>query len=63
MSVPACYILGGKDVVVDQAKQLDDVRRIPGGRAVLLSELGHLCVLEMPDVVANEISNFLQVVS
>ncbi|KAB8181714.1 alpha/beta fold hydrolase [Microbispora catharanthi] len=58
--VPTCYILGGKDVVVDQAKQLDDVRRIPGGRAVLLSDLGHLCGLEMPDVVANEISNFLE---
>ncbi|MEV4016673.1 alpha/beta hydrolase [Nonomuraea angiospora] len=58
--VPTCYILGGKDIVVDQAKQLDDVRRIPGGRAVLLSELGHLCGLEMPDVVANEISNFLE---
>ncbi|WP_433754474.1 alpha/beta fold hydrolase [Nocardia sp. CA-135398] len=58
--VPTCYILGGKDVVVDQAKQLDDIRRIPGGRAVLLSELGHLCGLEMPDVVANEISNFLE---
>ncbi|MGV9308399.1 alpha/beta fold hydrolase [Nonomuraea sp. NPDC003727] len=58
--VPTCYILGGKDVVVDQAKQLDDVRRIPGGRAVLLSELGHLCGLEMPDVVAKEISNFLE---
>ncbi|MFF5208926.1 alpha/beta fold hydrolase [Streptosporangium sp. NPDC000396] len=52
--------VGGKDVVVDQAKQLDDVRRIPGSRAVLLSELGHLCGLEMPDVVANEISNFLE---
>jgi pimeloyl-ACP methyl ester carboxylesterase len=38
--VPSCYILGGKDVVVDQAKQLDDVRRIPGSRAVLLSDLG-----------------------
>ncbi|MGO4618114.1 alpha/beta fold hydrolase [Nocardia sp. 2YAB30] len=59
LRVPTCYLLGGKDVVVDQAKQLDDVRRIPGGRAVLLSELGHLCALEMPDVVANEISNFL----
>jgi len=59
LRVPTCYLLGGKDVVVDQAKQLDDVRRIPGGRAVLLSELGHLCALEMPDVVANEISAFL----
>ncbi|MEV1248024.1 alpha/beta hydrolase [Nonomuraea sp. NPDC049750] len=58
--IPTCYILGGKDVVVDQAKQLDDVRRIPGSRAVLLSELGHLCGLEMPDVVANEISSFLE---
>ncbi|WP_268960291.1 alpha/beta fold hydrolase [Nonomuraea montanisoli] len=60
LRVPTCYILGGKDVVVDQAKQLDDVRRIPGGRAVLLSDLGHLCGLEVPDVVANEISNFLE---
>lgn len=62
LRTPTCYILGGKDVVVDQAKQLDDVRRIPGSRAVLLSELGHLCGLEAPDVVANEISNFLQTV-
>ncbi|GAA2277292.1 alpha/beta hydrolase [Nonomuraea roseoviolacea subsp. roseoviolacea] len=59
MRVPTCYILGGKDVVVDQAKQLDDVRRIPGGRAVLLSDLGHLCGLERPDVVAREITAFL----
>ncbi|MBO2462301.1 alpha/beta hydrolase [Actinomadura sp. LCR2-06] len=59
LRVPTCYILGGKDVVVDQAKQLDDVRRIPGGRAVLLSELGHLCGLERPDLVANEMTAFL----
>jgi pimeloyl-ACP methyl ester carboxylesterase len=57
--VPTCYILGGKDVVVDQAKQLDDIRHIPGGRAVLLSDLGHLCGLEKPDIVANEITAFL----
>ncbi|YCK39952.1 alpha/beta fold hydrolase [Actinomadura sp. ATCC 39365] len=60
MRVPTCYLLGGKDVVVDQAKQLDDVRRIPGSRAVLLQELGHLCGLERPDVVAYEISAFLR---
>ncbi|GAA1560722.1 hypothetical protein GCM10009678_49510 [Actinomadura kijaniata] len=58
--VPTCYVLGGKDVVVDQAKQLDGVRRIPGGRAVLLSGLGHLCALEAPDVVADEIATFLE---
>ena len=62
LRVPSCSIIGGKDVVVDQAKQLDDVRRIPGGRAVLLSDLGHLCGLEMPDVVANEITAFLRTV-
>lgn len=62
LRVPACSIIGGKDVVVDQAKQLDDVRRIPGGRAVLLSDLGHLCGLERPDVVANEITAFLTTV-
>ena len=59
LRVPTCYLLGGKDIVVNQAKQLDDVRRIPGGRAVLLSELGHLCALEAPNVVAHEISSFL----
>ncbi|QKG20841.1 alpha/beta fold hydrolase [Actinomadura verrucosospora] len=59
LRVPTCYIVGGKDVVVDRAKQLDDVRRIPGGRAVLLSDLGHLCGLERPDLVANEITAFL----
>ncbi|MEU6748189.1 alpha/beta hydrolase [Spirillospora sp. NPDC046719] len=62
LRVPACSIIGGKDVVVDQAAQLDDVRRIPGGRAVLLSDLGHLCGLERPDVVANEITAFLTTV-
>ncbi|MFI7694154.1 alpha/beta fold hydrolase [Nonomuraea sp. NPDC049655] len=60
MRVPTCYLLAGKDVVVDQAKQLDDVRRMPGSRAVLLQELGHLCGLERPDVVAVEISAFLR---
>ncbi|NUR86274.1 MAG: alpha/beta hydrolase, partial [Nonomuraea sp.] len=60
LRVPACYLVGGKDVVVDQAKQLDDVRRIPGGRAVLLGDLGHLCGLEQPAVVAGEIANFLR---
>ncbi|KAB2379471.1 alpha/beta fold hydrolase [Actinomadura montaniterrae] len=59
LRVPTCYIVGGKDVVVDQAKQLDDIRRIPGGRAVLLSDLGHLCGLERPGIVADEITAFL----
>ncbi|HEU5030383.1 MAG TPA: alpha/beta fold hydrolase [Spirillospora sp.] len=59
LRVPTCYLLGGKDVVVDQAEQLDDIRRIPGGRAVLLSDLGHLCGLERPDIVADEITAFL----
>ena len=58
--MPTCYLLGGKDIVVAQAKQLDDIRRIPGGRAVLRNELGHLCGLEMPDIVATEISTFLK---
>lgn len=62
LRVPTCSIIGGKDVVVDQARQLDDVRRIPGGRAVLLSDLGHLCGLESPDVVAKEIIAFLNAV-
>ena len=27
--VPTCYVISGKDGVVDQAKQLDDIRRAP----------------------------------
>lgn len=62
LRTPICYLIGGKDNVVDQAKQLDDIRRVPSGRAVLLSDHGHLGVLEAPDDFAHETAMFLDTV-
>ncbi|MFC6881740.1 MULTISPECIES: alpha/beta fold hydrolase [Actinomadura] len=59
LRVPTCSLIGGKDVVVDQAKQLDDIRRVPSGRAVVLSDHGHLGVLEAPGDFARETAAFL----
>lgn len=56
LQVPTTYLVGAKDGVVDQKKQLEDIRRIRGARAVVLSDLGHLCVLEAPTIVAEEIA-------
>ncbi|MEV5408288.1 alpha/beta hydrolase [Thermopolyspora sp. NPDC052614] len=59
LRVPAFYLVGGKDFVVNQAKQIDDVRSIPGGRLVLHADLGHLACYEEPELVAREMLNFL----
>ncbi|WP_329067855.1 alpha/beta fold hydrolase [Amycolatopsis sp. NBC_01480] len=59
LRVPTCYVLAGGDTVVDLSKQIDDVRAMPAGRAVLLSGMGHLCGYEAPDAVAREITRYL----
>ena len=50
--VPLMYVVGGQDTVVDVDKQIADVRRVPGGRLVLLADAGHLACYEMPGVLA-----------
>ncbi|GAA3546435.1 hypothetical protein GCM10022222_32580 [Amycolatopsis ultiminotia] len=59
LQVPVCYLIGGKDVVVDQEAQIADIRRIPGGRLVLLADAGHLACYEIPETIAKEINDFL----
>lgn len=56
---PACYLLGGRDVIAPREKLIDEVRAIPGGRAIFRSELGHLAPYEAPVAVADEIRGFL----
>jgi 3-oxoadipate enol-lactonase len=60
VSVPVTYILGTEDVVVDVHKALADVKAIPGGRAVALSGVGHLCAWEAPEVVVRELRPLLE---
>lgn len=55
MRVPITYVLGGRDVVAPQVKLIEDVRAMPGGRLVLLSDVGHLAPYEHPELVAAEI--------
>jgi len=55
MSVPVTYVLGGKDAVAPRAKLIEDVTAMPGGRLVLLAEVGHLAPYEPPELVAAEI--------
>lgn len=60
ITAPVSYVLGGRDVVAPQARLIDDVRAIPGGRAVVLADLGHLAPYEHPDAVAAEILEFVE---
>ena len=60
MKVPTMYVVGGDDFVVDLHKQVDDIRRIPGGRLVMLTDEGHLAVYEEPELVAREVLAFLR---
>ena len=60
MSVPACYVLGGRDVVAPLDKLIEDVSSMPGGRLVYLAEAGHLAPYETPALVAQEISEYLR---
>ncbi|MFC8083705.1 alpha/beta fold hydrolase [Streptomyces sp. NPDC057340] len=59
MAVPACYVVGGRDTIAPQDKLIADVRAMPGGRLVFLSDAGHLAPYESPQLVAREIREFV----
>lgn len=59
MSTPFCSIIGADDLVLSVTDQLATAAAIPGGRAVVLSGLGHLMPAEDPDRVVNEIRTSL----
>lgn len=59
VSVPFCSIIGGDDVVLSVPDQLATAARVPGGRAVVLSGLGHLMPAEDPKRVLDEIRTSL----
>jgi pimeloyl-ACP methyl ester carboxylesterase len=60
MKVPTMYVVGGDDFVVDLHKQVDDIRKIPGGRLVMLTDEGHLAIYEEPERVAKEVVDYLR---
>jgi len=60
MKVPVMYVVGGDDFVADLHKQVDDVRKVRGGRLVMLTDEGHLAVYEEPERVAKEVLEFLR---
>ncbi|MGV9910494.1 alpha/beta fold hydrolase [Streptomyces tendae] len=59
MAVPACYVIGGRDTIAPRDKLIADVRAMPGGRLVYLSDAGHLAPYESPELVAGEIREFI----
>ncbi|MTD59133.1 alpha/beta fold hydrolase [Amycolatopsis pithecellobii] len=59
MTVPACYVIGGRDAIAPQDKLIADVRAMPGGRLIFLSDAGHLAPYEAPELVATEIREFV----
>ncbi|GAB2802367.1 alpha/beta fold hydrolase [Streptomyces daliensis] len=59
IAVPTCYVIGGRDTIAPQNKLIADVRAMPGGRLVFLSDAGHLAPYESPELVAREIREFL----
>ena len=59
LDVPVCYMIGGKDVIAPQDKLIADVQGIPGGRLVYLSDTGHLAPYEAPELVAQEIAEYI----
>ncbi|WP_327673055.1 MULTISPECIES: alpha/beta hydrolase [unclassified Streptomyces] len=59
IAVPACYVIGGRDTIAPQDKLIADVRAMPGGRLVFLSDTGHLAPYESPEPVAREIHEFI----
>ncbi|MGD6741431.1 alpha/beta fold hydrolase [Streptomyces sp. BH106] len=59
IAVPACYVIGGRDTIAPQDKLIADVRAMPGGRLVFLSDAGHLAPYESPELVAREIREFI----
>lgn len=60
LTVPVCYMIGGRDAIAPQDKLIADVRGIPGGRLVYLSDIGHLAPYEAPELLAPEIDEFLR---
>lgn len=59
LTVPTCYMLAGKDAIAPQDRLIADVRSMPGGRLVYLSDIGHLAPYESPELVAREIVEFV----
>jgi Predicted hydrolases or acyltransferases (alpha/beta hydrolase superfamily) len=59
MTVPVCYVLGGRDTVAPRDALIGDVLAMPGGRLVLLAEAGHLAPYEHPELVATEVREFV----
>jgi pimeloyl-ACP methyl ester carboxylesterase len=55
LTVPFCSIIGADDVVLSVTDQLATAARVPRGRAVVLSGLGHLMPAEDPQRVLDEI--------
>jgi 3-oxoadipate enol-lactonase len=60
IAVPAGYVLGGRDVVAPQARLIDEMRAVPGGRVMLLADAGHLAPYELPETTAAEIRDFVE---
>lgn len=58
--VPVTYLLGAEDTVVSVAAELEDARAIPGGRALVLSGVGHLWAWEDPASLVQELLLQLQ---
>ncbi|MGP3533265.1 alpha/beta fold hydrolase [Microbacterium sp. RD1] len=59
LTVPTCYVLGGRDAVAPRDRLLADVQAMPNGRLVYLPDVGHLAPYESPRRVAPEIVEFL----
>ncbi|MGX9672919.1 alpha/beta fold hydrolase [Mycobacterium sp. HM-7] len=55
LSVPVCSIIGADDIVLSVADQLATAARVPRGRAIVLSGVGHLMWAEDPQRVIDEI--------
>ncbi|WP_166906446.1 alpha/beta fold hydrolase [Mycobacterium sp. DL440] len=55
LSVPFCSIIGADDIVLSVTDQLATAARVPHGRAVVLSGLGHLMAAEDPQRVFDEV--------
>jgi pimeloyl-ACP methyl ester carboxylesterase len=60
LNVPFCSIIGADDVVLSVTDQLASAARVPRGRAVVLSGLGHLMPAEDPRRVIDEIRTSLE---
>lgn len=59
ITVPTLIITGGEDVSLPVALSREIHERVPGSRLVVLPGVGHSCVLEAPDEVADTLREFL----